>query len=97
MDAPEASSEDEITNMLIGLKEIHKSRCLKLWDVFETMLENKKIVNWELIIMEDYLGPVGLKPDLFLALSFSPQCGQKISMFDDKCKSASYIAVGIVA
>ena len=41
MDAPEAPSEDEITNMLIGLKEIHKSRCLKLWDVFESMVENK--------------------------------------------------------
>ena len=46
MDAPDGPpSEDEVTNMLIGLKEIHKSRCLKLWDVFETMLENKKIVN----------------------------------------------------
>ena len=45
MDAPEAPSEDEITNMLIGLKEIHKSRCLKLWDVFETMVENEKIVD----------------------------------------------------
>jgi len=31
--------------MLIGLKEIHKSRCLKLWSVFETMLENKKIID----------------------------------------------------
>ena len=42
MDAPEGPpSEDEITNMLIGLKEIHKSRCLKLWDVFESMVENK--------------------------------------------------------
>ena len=41
MDAPEAPSEDEISNMLMGLKEIHKSRCLKLWDVFESMVENK--------------------------------------------------------
>ena len=45
MDAPEAPSEDEITSMLIGLKEIHKSRCLKLWDVFEIMVENKKFVD----------------------------------------------------
>ena len=47
MDAPEVwtPSEDEITSMLIGLKEIHKSRCLKLWNVFETMLENKKIID----------------------------------------------------
>ena len=43
LDAPEEEhpSEDEITNMLIGLKEIHKSRCLKLWDVFETMVHEK--------------------------------------------------------
>ena len=46
MDAPDGPpSEDEVTSMLIGLKEIHKSRCLKLWDVFETMVENKKIVD----------------------------------------------------
>ena len=34
-------TEDEIANMLIGLKEIHKSRCLKLWDMFETMVKEK--------------------------------------------------------
>jgi hypothetical protein len=46
MDAPdEPPTEDEITNMLIGLKEIHKSRCLKLMDVFESMVENKKFVD----------------------------------------------------
>jgi len=45
MDAPDGPpSEDEITNMLIGLKEIHKSRCLKLWDVFETMVKEKCFV-----------------------------------------------------
>jgi len=32
---------DEITNMLIGLKEIHSSRCMKLWDIFEDMAHNK--------------------------------------------------------
>ena len=42
MDAPDGPcSEDEITNMLLGLKEIHKSRCIKLWDVFETMVNEK--------------------------------------------------------
>ena len=46
MDAPDGPpSEDEITNMLIGLKEIHKSRCLKLMDVFESMVEKKKFVD----------------------------------------------------
>ena len=42
IDAPEEHpSEDELTNMLIGLKEIHNSRCIKLWDVFETMVKDK--------------------------------------------------------
>ena len=42
MDAKdEHPSEDEITNMLLGLKEIHNSRCIKLWDVFETMVKDK--------------------------------------------------------
>ena len=46
MDAPDGPpSEDEVTNMLIGLKEIHKSRCLKLMDVFESMVEKKKFVD----------------------------------------------------
>ena len=39
MDASEGPpSEDDITTMLMGLKEIHNSRCMKLWDVFETMV-----------------------------------------------------------
>jgi hypothetical protein len=46
MDAKDGPpSEDEVTNMLIGLKEIHKSRCLKLMDVFESMVENKNFVD----------------------------------------------------
>ena len=45
MDAHEGPpSEDEIVNMLIGLKEIHKSRVMKLWDVFETMVKEKCFV-----------------------------------------------------
>ena len=42
MDAPEEQpSEDDITNMLMGLKEIHNSRCIKLYDVFETMVKDR--------------------------------------------------------
>ena len=42
MDAPEGRpTEDDITNMQIGLKEIHNSRCIKLWDIFETMVHEK--------------------------------------------------------
>ena len=37
-------SEDEIANMLVGLKEIHKSRCLKLYDMFESMLADGTII-----------------------------------------------------
>ena len=40
-------SEDTIANMLMGLKEMHKSRCLKLWDMFETMIEDKCFVSEE--------------------------------------------------
>lgn len=38
-------SEDEIANMILGLKEIHKSRCLKLWDTFENMIKTERIQN----------------------------------------------------
>ena len=42
MDAKDGPpSEDDVVNMLLGLKEIHKSRCIKLWDVFETMVNEK--------------------------------------------------------
>ena len=41
MDSPEgAPSEDQLANMLMGLKEIHNSRCMKLWDVFEIMVKD---------------------------------------------------------
>jgi hypothetical protein len=38
-------SEDDIANMIMGLKEMHKSRCLKLWDTFERMVEDKCFVS----------------------------------------------------
>ena len=42
MDASEGPpSEDDITTMLMGLKEIHNGRCMKLWDVFENMVHEK--------------------------------------------------------
>jgi len=45
MDAKDGPpSEDDVVNMLLGLKEIHKSRCIKLWDVFETMVNEKVFV-----------------------------------------------------
>jgi len=55
MDAPEEQpSEDDITNMLMGLKEIHNSRCIKLYDVFETMVKDKCFTNKDASL--DYRG-----------------------------------------
>ena len=34
-------TEDEISNVLIGLSELHETRCKKLWRVFETMVKEK--------------------------------------------------------
>ena len=45
VDSSSPCSEDDTANLLLGLKELHKSRCLKLWDVFETMAEEKCFVD----------------------------------------------------
>ena len=37
-------TEDEISNVLIGLSELHETRCKKLWKVFETMVHEKGFV-----------------------------------------------------
>ena len=34
-------SEDEISNVLIGLSELHETRMWKLWKVFETIVHEK--------------------------------------------------------
>ena len=34
-------TEDEIENVLIGLSELHETRCKKLWKVFETMVKEE--------------------------------------------------------
>ena len=34
-------TEDEIGNLLIGLSELHETRCKKLWKVFETMVHEE--------------------------------------------------------
>ena len=50
-------TEDEIGNVLIGLSELHETRCKKLWKVFETMVheecfvENEKNMTGEKTIM----------------------------------------------
>ena len=41
-DDPEGPmTEDEISNVLIGLSELHETRCKKLWKVFETMVHEE--------------------------------------------------------
>ena len=40
MDDPDPMSEDDITNVLIGLSELHDIRSKKLFNVFETMVKN---------------------------------------------------------
>ena len=37
-------TEDEISNVLIGLSELHETRCRKLWKVFESMVREKSFV-----------------------------------------------------
>jgi len=47
MDAPESPSEDEIINMISGLRELHSARSLKLWDIFETMVKDDCFISEE--------------------------------------------------
>ena len=42
MDDPDPMSEDDIANVLIGLSELHDIRCKKLFNVFETMVKEKR-------------------------------------------------------
>ena len=59
MDASEGPpSEDDITTMLMGLKEIHNSRCMKLWDVFENMVHKKNSFLTEEVTMGDVLDKI---------------------------------------
>ena len=41
MDDPDPMTEDDITNVLIGLSELHDIRCKKLFNVFESMVKSK--------------------------------------------------------
>ena len=34
-------TEDEIGNLLVGLSELHNTRCIKLFQVFETMVNEE--------------------------------------------------------
>jgi len=34
-------TEDDIGNLLVGLSELHNTRCIKLFQIFETMVKEK--------------------------------------------------------
>jgi len=42
-DSPIKATEDEILNMLIGVKQLHETRYQKMWGVFEDLIKNKAI------------------------------------------------------
>ena len=42
MDDPDPMSEDDIANVLVGLSELHDIRCKKLFNVFETMVKERR-------------------------------------------------------
>jgi hypothetical protein len=44
-DAPEPATEDELLNMLIGMKQLHETRYQKMWSIFEELIQNKTISN----------------------------------------------------
>lgn len=44
-DSPVTPTEDDLINMMIGIKELNKVRFEKLWNTFEALLANGVISN----------------------------------------------------
>jgi len=44
-DCPIKHTEDQILNMLIGIKQLHDTRYQKMWNVFEQLIKNGIISN----------------------------------------------------
>ena len=42
-DSPIKHTEDELLNMLIGIKKLHETRYQKMWYTFEELIKNKVI------------------------------------------------------
>jgi hypothetical protein len=51
-------TEDELSNVLIGLSELHETRMKKLWKVFETMIQQKNSFLTDEVTMSDVLDKV---------------------------------------
>ena len=50
--------EDDIVTVLSGLRELHETRCKKLWKVFETMVQQKNSFLTEEVTMGDALDKI---------------------------------------
>ena len=46
-DSTRRFTEDELLNMLIGMKQLHDTRYQKMWNVFEQLIKNGTITNKE--------------------------------------------------
>ena len=44
-DSPIKHSEDELLNMLIGMKQLNETRYQKMWNIFESLIKNGTISN----------------------------------------------------
>jgi hypothetical protein len=44
-DSPIKHTEDELLNMLIGMKQMHNTRYQKMWNVFDQLIKNGTIAN----------------------------------------------------
>ena len=44
-DSPTKYTEDQLLNMLIGIKQLHDARYEKAWNVFEELVHNKTLSN----------------------------------------------------
>ena len=42
-DCPIKHTEDQLLNMLIGMKQLHDTRYQKMWDTFEQLIQNGTI------------------------------------------------------
>jgi len=46
-DSPIKHTEDQLLNMLIGIKQLHETRYQKMWNVFEQLVKKGIISNKE--------------------------------------------------
>jgi len=42
-DSPTKHTEDQLLNMLIGMKQLHDTRYQKMWNIFEQLIKENKI------------------------------------------------------